>query len=177
MASNFTWFNDALTNCQQVRSLVNTVQIWQWEFYMAEEEGPRMIPVVRWMDMDEEIFDRAKRVHNAVKQQPDVSPAEHAYDSDTNDLEAPPQKDSEATLIYEIDGGSQWGSNETRERTASHLDLDEEINLSAPVLADMLSDKASTPILSPKEKHAAPEYASSSDMGFLVKYGVFTIIH
>ncbi|CAL1711810.1 unnamed protein product [Somion occarium] len=157
MASNFTWFNDALTNCQQVRSLVNTVQIWQWEFYMAEEEGPRMIPVVRWMDMDEEIFDRAKRVHNAVKQQPD--------------------KDSEATLIYEIDGGSQWGSNETRERTASHLDLDEEINLSAPVLADMLSDKASTPILSPKEKHAAPEYASSSDMGFLVKYGVFTIIH
>ncbi|CAL1711812.1 unnamed protein product [Somion occarium] len=158
MASNFTWFNDALTNCQQVRSLVNTVQIWQWEFYMAEEEGPRMIPVVRWMDMDEEIFDRAKRVHNAVKQQPDVSPAEHAYDSDTNDLEAPPQKDSEATLIYEIDGGSQWGSNET-------------------LLADMLSDKASTPILSPKEKHAAPEYASSSDMGFLVKYGVFTIIH
>ncbi|KAI0634079.1 ribonuclease H-like domain-containing protein [Trametes polyzona] len=59
-ASNFTWFNTALRNHQNVGTLVNMIQIRQWYLNAEEfkERPPRTAPTVSWANIDKSLLER-----------------------------------------------------------------------------------------------------------------------
>ncbi|CDO73916.1 hypothetical protein BN946_scf185016.g73 [Trametes cinnabarina] len=57
--SNFTWFNSKLRSQQQVKTLVDMIQVRQWYPYKDYPQvSPKTHPTVRWIDMDKAIFDQ-----------------------------------------------------------------------------------------------------------------------
>ncbi|KAI0643696.1 ribonuclease H-like domain-containing protein [Trametes meyenii] len=56
-ASNFSWFNSALRNRQEVQTLVDMIQVRQW--YLQQERlkrAPKTEPTVRWADITEKLL-------------------------------------------------------------------------------------------------------------------------
>ncbi|RPD67472.1 hypothetical protein L227DRAFT_569592 [Lentinus tigrinus ALCF2SS1-6] len=63
-ASNFTWYNSAIRNRQDVKTLTNMIQVRQW--YLNEDESvpPQTHPVVRWSKLTPSVLaSREKPLH------------------------------------------------------------------------------------------------------------------
>ncbi|RPD75161.1 hypothetical protein L226DRAFT_570822 [Lentinus tigrinus ALCF2SS1-7] len=61
-ASNFTWYNSAIRNRQDVKTLTNMIQVRQW--YLNESVPPRTHPVVRWSKLTPSVLaSREKPLH------------------------------------------------------------------------------------------------------------------
>ncbi|KAI0755573.1 ribonuclease H-like domain-containing protein [Fomes fomentarius] len=57
-ASNFTWFNLAIRNRQEVRTLVDMIQVRQWYLHKDTPRPPRTSPAIKWMDIDKKMFQK-----------------------------------------------------------------------------------------------------------------------
>ncbi|KIJ23609.1 hypothetical protein M422DRAFT_275772 [Sphaerobolus stellatus SS14] len=115
-ASTMTWFNSAHRNNQDVSTLIWMVQIQQ--FYMTQDipSKPKIVPVVKWRNIDKDLLQRHEEIT--------AEASEIAEDSE-DDLE---EDEEEALGTVEADGNR------------GQFICESEINLTSTLLLDAISD-------------------------------------
>ncbi|KAG1871876.1 hypothetical protein DFJ58DRAFT_471928 [Suillus subalutaceus] len=125
--SVFTRMNSALRNRQNVSTLVNMTQIWQWYMYDSASKHPER-PTINFYDLDAQLFGSGAKVG---KQHHDPRNSLLSTESAGGDEE------------IEDDESSSWLDNVGESSTACNdadFDVESEIDLSAEGLLVVLAE-------------------------------------
>ncbi|KAH9921065.1 hypothetical protein B0H21DRAFT_767143 [Amylocystis lapponica] len=90
-ASNFTWFNSAVRNRQEVKTLVDMIQVRQWYLNQGSDK-PKTHPTVRWADLDKIINGRTTAAESKDSKDTEISEDEDE-DEDDEEIDIEPQRE------------------------------------------------------------------------------------
>ncbi|CDO75725.1 hypothetical protein BN946_scf184921.g1 [Trametes cinnabarina] len=126
IVSNFTRFNSKLHSQQEVKTLVDMIQVWQWYLYKDYPQmAPKTHPTVHWLDMDKTIFDcHDNRIQNTAPED-DIDDffVKWPWEAGPSSGMGPSDKDREGPLSMDS------------------FELNELVNLQSSSLRSMLCDK------------------------------------
>ncbi|CDO75074.1 hypothetical protein BN946_scf184703.g4 [Trametes cinnabarina] len=129
--SNFTWFNSRLRSQQEVKTLVDMIQVRQWYLFKDYPQvSPKTHPTVRWRDMDKTIFTRRDaRARTAAE-----------YQEDDDDFFAEWPGEPAAGPNEKHSGRSENDHREAAAEAADSFELDELVDLQSMNLRGMLCE-------------------------------------
>ncbi|KIJ35943.1 hypothetical protein M422DRAFT_261697 [Sphaerobolus stellatus SS14] len=118
-----TWFNSAVRNRQDVSTLINMVQIRQYYMQMENPSKPKLQPVVKWREIDQDLL--RHRENLAIE-------AQANKDGDGSDSESVTSELNEEDLMEITDDMVPGGAA---------FVFEQDVNLESLSLFDVLSEK------------------------------------